>query len=160
MFKPAAEYYSMKVRGHHVRTASVFAGFNLALVSIASIVHELGHAAAGEIFQCGTVEIVLFPETYTSMACSSPPVFLAGFVAVLPLSGIAYMLDRVRGRYAAFILAGFSLALAGADLAHLLGGTGYRVLAVLTGLTVAFYGEDRILRGLMHRNEPREETTK
>jgi len=133
---------------------------NFAVIVAGIALHELGHLAAGMLFNCKGGEVVMIdllnpaanPGPYTSMSCpamvsGNMAAFLgvSGFMFVIPFALAFLMLKRFPEKNLAYVIIGFSLGLASLDLLLVLAHYAVIYASLAAGVLVMCMGESFLL---------------
>lgn len=133
---------------------------NFAVIVAGIVLHELGHLAAGMLFNCKGGEVVMIdllnpaanPGPYTRMSCPAPvsgnmAAFLgvSGFMFAIPFALAFLILKRFPEKNLAYVIIGFSLGLASLDLLLVLAHYAVIYASLAAGVLVMCMGESFLL---------------
>lgn len=153
----------MGVRRGYLPLVLYVIGLNTLIIAAVAVLHELGHATAGYLSGCNSIEIVLLNDGYaphTEMVCAAgtePGTFLmaaSAFLFVLPLALLFHAQRGLKERFIGHIVLGVGIIAAAHDIQPLLGLGHSDLLIIAIGGVIALYGEDRLVHGIILTEMP------
>jgi len=122
---------------------------NISIVLSTVVLHEAGHAIAGNYLGCSNIKIVIYDtlaaSTFTQMSCQSDvPVeslALSGILLIIPYALFFVTLPRIPERYMSIVIIGFNFMLTVSDAMVLTNSPLLPTILVILGSVSVIVGE-------------------